>query len=183
MNDQRKPAPDLATVHAFLLGEGPLDGFHFGGSNTADPRPRYWWRAQLREAIAAAPAPQRFDRVTPQPDGSFQHSYRGQPVPGPRAAVPDVVARSLLRQAELFEQLFGLHDVLDVAYVADNLRVAAGLKPIHDGPTSERAAALEQRRTLAEQLLQAVERVANAGKVARVQLLDGVPLVVPEEGE
>jgi hypothetical protein len=124
----------------------------------------------------------RFDRVTPQPDGSFQHSYRGQPVPGPTSStgVPDVVARTLLRQAELFEQLFDLHDVLDVAYVADTLRVAAGLAPIHDGPTSEKSAALEQRRTLADQLLREVERVANGGKVARVQLLDGVPLAVAE---
>lgn len=28
----------------------------------------------------------RFDRVTPQPDGSFQHSYRGKPVAGPGPA-------------------------------------------------------------------------------------------------
>lgn len=100
--------------------------------------------------------------------------------PLPAAGVPEVAARTLLRQAELFEQLFGLHDLLDVAYVADTLRAAAGLAPVHDGPTSEKSAALEQRRQLAEQILQDVERAANRGHVARVQLVDGVPLVLEE---
>lgn len=39
-------------VFAFLLGEGPLDGFHFGDFDTSRPRPRFWWRAHLREALA-----------------------------------------------------------------------------------------------------------------------------------
>jgi hypothetical protein len=91
--------------------------------------------------------------------------------------VPVAVARTLLRQAELFEQLFGLHDVLDVAYVADSLRVAAGVPPMHDGATSERSAQLEQRRTRALALLEDVERLAAGGHVARVQLVDGEPTV------
>jgi hypothetical protein len=115
---------------------------------------------------------QRFDRVSRQPDGTFQHSYRGQPVPAPaRLGVPVDVARTLLRQAELFEQLFGLHDVLDVAYVADTLRAAAGVAPMHDGPTSERSAALELRRQAALGLLQDVERLAAVGHDARVRIL------------
>jgi hypothetical protein len=44
----RKPAPTLAEVLAFLLGEAPLDGLNFG-DNLPD-RPRYWWRHILREA-------------------------------------------------------------------------------------------------------------------------------------
>ncbi|GEM_PF-4530410 len=42
-----------------------------------------------RSARAAAPADDqvgRFDRVTPQGDGSFQHSYRGKPVAAPARA-------------------------------------------------------------------------------------------------
>lgn len=42
---------DLSVVHKFLLGEGPLDGFYFG--DTARPRPVYWWRNNLRAALAA----------------------------------------------------------------------------------------------------------------------------------
>jgi hypothetical protein len=45
-------SPDLKTVIAFLLGEGPLDGMHFGDSDTARPRRRYWWRTHLRAAFA-----------------------------------------------------------------------------------------------------------------------------------
>lgn len=45
---------ELNKVHAFLLGEGPLDGFHFGDSDTGRPRPAYWWRNNLRAAIASA---------------------------------------------------------------------------------------------------------------------------------
>jgi hypothetical protein len=97
--------------------------------------------------------------------------------PDPATGVPGDVARALLRQAELFEQLFGLHDVLDVAYIADNLRAAAGVAPIHDGPTSERAAAHQARRERAEALLVDVERLAGVGHVARVELVDGEPRV------
>lgn len=46
------PTDALAEVHAFLLGEGPLDGFHFGDSDTERPKKRYWWRDNLRAAIA-----------------------------------------------------------------------------------------------------------------------------------
>lgn len=91
--------------------------------------------------------------------------------PASATGVPVDVARTLLRQAELFEQLFGLHDVLDVAYVADTLRAAAGVAPIHDGPTSERAAALELRRQVALGLLQDVERLAAGGYAAHVRLV------------
>lgn len=54
----RKPAPTLAEVLAFLLGEAPLDGLNFG-DNLPD-RPRYWWRHVLREAarpLLPRPAP------------------------------------------------------------------------------------------------------------------------------
>src|SRR6185503_19589732 len=46
-------ADELQRVIAFLLGEGPLDGMHFGDSDTARPRKPYWWRKHLRAAWAA----------------------------------------------------------------------------------------------------------------------------------
>lgn len=49
MTDNRKPAPTLAAVHAFLLGESTLDGLTFGEPHPG--RPPYWWRYQLREAL------------------------------------------------------------------------------------------------------------------------------------
>jgi hypothetical protein len=49
-----EPESDLDTVHAFLLGQGELDGFYFGDSDTARPRERYWWRRYLEEAIATS---------------------------------------------------------------------------------------------------------------------------------
>ena len=156
----------------------------------------------------------RFDRVTPQPDGTFQHSYRGQPVPAPGAAVeasaalvalaelekaakagpmhpaaiaewstkvraallpapsatgvPVDVARTLLRQAELFEQLFNPQDVLDVAGIADTLRAAAGVPPKHD---VERSAHLAMVRECAMALFKDIERITRAGKAARVTML------------
>jgi hypothetical protein len=49
---ERKPLTDaLSEVHKFLLGEGPLDGMHFGDSDTARPRSHCWWRPALRRAI------------------------------------------------------------------------------------------------------------------------------------
>jgi hypothetical protein len=51
-NAKHAPSDDLDTVHKFLLGEGALDGFHFGDSDTERPRPAYWWRKNLRAALA-----------------------------------------------------------------------------------------------------------------------------------
>ncbi len=42
---------ELATVHAFLLGAGPLDGYHFGQEHPDYIGPN-WWRPHLRAAIA-----------------------------------------------------------------------------------------------------------------------------------
>lgn len=47
--------PTLQQVVAFLLGEGVLDGMGFGDSDTANPKPRYWWRKHLRAAFATSP--------------------------------------------------------------------------------------------------------------------------------
>lgn len=44
---------DLATLVAFLLGEGPLNGKWFGDTVTG---PQFWWRHNLRTAFAALPA-------------------------------------------------------------------------------------------------------------------------------
>jgi hypothetical protein len=53
MPNEVKLLPTLDEVHAFLLGEGPLDGCWFG-DDTRPPftssRP-YWWRKSLRDAI------------------------------------------------------------------------------------------------------------------------------------
>lgn len=46
---------ELATVHKFLLGDGALDGFYFGDSDTARPRKAYWWREHLRRALQGKP--------------------------------------------------------------------------------------------------------------------------------
>jgi len=48
-----QPGGGLATVHAFLLGEGPLDGVWFGDLHPMHLSAKYWWRNNLREAIAA----------------------------------------------------------------------------------------------------------------------------------
>jgi hypothetical protein len=48
------PESALDTVHAFLLGQGALDGFYFGDSDSARPRERFWWRRYLEEAIATS---------------------------------------------------------------------------------------------------------------------------------
>ena len=37
-------------VFKFLLGEGPLEGVHFGDESPRAPG-RYWWREALREAV------------------------------------------------------------------------------------------------------------------------------------
>jgi hypothetical protein len=48
---------EMAQVIAFLNGEGPLDGFHFGDSDTARPRARYWWRKPMMAAWRALASP------------------------------------------------------------------------------------------------------------------------------
>lgn len=45
------PTPALALVVSFLLGEGPLDGVHFGDDHPTEKRP-FWWRKHLRAALA-----------------------------------------------------------------------------------------------------------------------------------
>lgn len=42
-------------VFAFLLGEGPLHGVHFGDRHPSE-RGAYWWRKDLRAALSAAQA-------------------------------------------------------------------------------------------------------------------------------
>ncbi|MFU1927540.1 hypothetical protein ACLQ9J_04325 [Bordetella hinzii] len=44
-------------VFAFLLGEGPLHGVHFGDRHPSE-RGAYWWRKDLRAALSAAQAEQ-----------------------------------------------------------------------------------------------------------------------------
>lgn len=87
------------------------------------------------------------------------------------AGVPADVTRTLLRQADLLDQLFALHDVLDVAYVSDTLRVAGGLSPVHEGQTSELCSRLAARRQLAASLLADIERLAQRGQAARVTVV------------
>lgn len=73
--------------------------------------------------------------------------------------VPDVLRATLLRQAEEMEQHFGLDERLEVAYIADNLRVAAGAPPKHGERTSGQAvAATDALVALAD-----LERAAKAG--------------------
>ncbi|WP_223306433.1 hypothetical protein [Achromobacter insolitus] len=45
-------------VFAFLLGEGPLRGVHFGDRHP-DERGAYWWRKDLRAALSAQPGAQK----------------------------------------------------------------------------------------------------------------------------
>lgn len=55
--DCAKGAGDkLAPVFQFLLGEGPLRGVHFGDRHP-DERGAYWWRKDLRNALAAQKHP------------------------------------------------------------------------------------------------------------------------------
>jgi hypothetical protein len=57
-------------VLTFLDGSGPLEGMHFGDSDASKPRPRLWWRKNLREAFAPLTA-----QVSGQPgaaDGGSQ---------------------------------------------------------------------------------------------------------------
>lgn len=166
--------PTITTaVRALQLGDVLVDPLPtpVGGATSyvvldlaiADPGPVGVQLARL------GPIPPHLDRVATVswPADTVLEVVRPKQ-PASAAGVPVDVSRSLLRQAELFEQLFGLHDVLDVAYVADSLRAAAGVAPIHDGPTSERAAALEFRRQVALGLLQDVERLAAGGHAAHV---------------
>ena len=48
----------LAPVFQFLLGEGPLRGVEFGDRHP-DERGAYWWRKDLRAALAAQPGAQK----------------------------------------------------------------------------------------------------------------------------
>ncbi len=45
-------------IFAFLLGEGPLRGVHFGDRHP-DERGAYWWRKDLRAALSAQPGAQK----------------------------------------------------------------------------------------------------------------------------
>lgn len=44
-------------VIRFLLGEGPLDGVHFGDKHPTE-RGAFWWRKHLRAALASPPSPE-----------------------------------------------------------------------------------------------------------------------------
>lgn len=48
-------------VFAFLLGEGPLRGVHFGDRHP-DERGAYWWRKDLSAALSAQPGAQKGSR-------------------------------------------------------------------------------------------------------------------------
>jgi hypothetical protein len=169
--------PTITTaVRALKLGDVLVDPLPtpVGGATSyvvldlaiADPGPVGVQLARL------GPIPAHLDRVATVswPADTVLEVVRTKQ-PASAGGVPVDVARTLVRQAELFEQLFGLHDVLDVAYVADTLRAAAGVPPMHDGATSERSAALELRRQMALGLLQDVERLAAGGHTARVRFL------------
>lgn len=73
-----------------------------------------------------------------------------------QAAVVDQRKHALLDQAARFEQFFGLRDRLDVAYITDSLRVAAGEPPMRDTrtttqrPTRAAADVLAERRRQVE---------------------------------
>jgi hypothetical protein len=43
--------PTMTEIVKFLLGEGALDGHHFG--EDFHGRPKFWWRTYLREALQA----------------------------------------------------------------------------------------------------------------------------------
>jgi hypothetical protein len=72
------------------------------------------------------------------------------------APVADDGKRVLLEEAARFEQFFSLSDMLDVAYITDSLRVAAGDQPVHDTraiahqPTQAARDVLEERRRQVE---------------------------------
>jgi hypothetical protein len=50
----------------------------------------------------------------------------------PAGAAPEQKRRVLLDEAAKFEKVFALGDMLDVAYIADSLRVSAGEQPKHE---------------------------------------------------
>jgi hypothetical protein len=62
-------------AHAIKMLLGVADGAPEAQGEAAQPAAQ----AVAQEGARAG----RFDRVTPQEDGSFQHSYLGQSVPGP----------------------------------------------------------------------------------------------------
>lgn len=54
-NQQPGSADDLDHIHAFLLGEKPINGLWFGDLPGAGHEGgKFWWRRQLRDAIAAS---------------------------------------------------------------------------------------------------------------------------------
>lgn len=150
--------PTITTaVRALQLGDVLVDPLPtpVGGASSyvvldlavADPGPVGVQLARL------GPIPAHLDRVATVswPADTVLEVVRPKQ-PASTTGVPEVAARTLLR-------------------------VAAGVTPMHDGATSERSAELEQRRTRALALLEDVERLAAAGHVARVQLIDGEPSV------
>jgi Lar family restriction alleviation protein len=77
---------DLQTVHKFLLGEGQLDGFGFGDSDTARPRGRYWWRKNLLAAIKAG-GREAGPKATPETaETRMDTGSQGGPKPGANMA-------------------------------------------------------------------------------------------------
>lgn len=89
----------------------------------------------------------------------LDNSPHRAPVSAERTGVPEVARDALLGQAELMERHFGLSERLEVAYVADTLRVAAGAAPKHEG----RGAGTAVTATDLLVALSDLERAAKAG--------------------
>jgi hypothetical protein len=88
----------------------------------------------------------RFDRVTPQPDGSFQHSYRGEPVAGPtRVAAPATGALVAMPEDALHFlaiAMVGFNGRKDAGYaearaVLDSVLAAPHMKRIFAAPATD----------------------------------------------
>ncbi|SDS24345.1 hypothetical protein SAMN05216198_1521 [Halopseudomonas litoralis] len=61
----------------FLLGEGEFDGMEFGDRGPGQKS--FWWRSRLREAIAAAPAPEQQAEQAQRPV-SIPEDWKPSPV-------------------------------------------------------------------------------------------------------
>lgn len=73
-----------------------------------------------------------FDRVTPQPDGTFKHSYRGEPVAPPGVAAETSAALVALADLEQAAKA-GPASPTMVALLASKVRAAL----LQDGPATE----------------------------------------------
>lgn len=108
--------------------------------------------ALLDEIDPPFQAEMRFDRVTPTPDGTFRHSYRGRAAPRPEAAgmVRIMSALALLEQVEHLDA--GGH-VARVQILHDEVEVSSAT--VHENVAAEARRKLEEARdNLAAELIE-----------------------------